>query len=57
MNTFVKLLCAAVLFGMAQGAARSQDGPCKVGQMGRSSYSIKQEGELWTYVLTALARC
>jgi hypothetical protein len=53
MNTSVKLLCAAVLFGMAQGEARSQNGPCKDGQLGRSSYRIKQEGELWTYVLTA----
>jgi hypothetical protein len=61
MKKFVKLLCAAVLFGMVptyvtrepQGPARSQDGPCKLGQMGRSSYRIKQEGEFWTYLLTA----
>src|SRR5215475_6307568 len=61
MKKFVKLLCAAVLFGMVptyvtrepQGPARSQDGPCELGQLGRSSYRIKQEGEFWTYLLTA----
>jgi len=52
MNKFAKLLCAAVLFGMAQGPARSQDGPCKGAGWGYSSYHIKQEGELWAYSLT-----
>ena len=42
MNQFVKLLCAAVLFGMAQGPARSQDGPCKV-----ADYLLTASGPHW----------
>jgi hypothetical protein len=42
MNQFVKLLCAAVLFGMAQGEARSQDDPCKV-----VDYVLTASGPHW----------
>jgi len=42
MNQFVKLLCAAVLFGMAQGPARSQDGSCKV-----ADYLLTASGPHW----------
>src|SRR5262245_66409819 len=53
MNKLTRLLCGAALFGMAQGAARAQDQACKFAEWGYSYYSIEQQGEAWTYLLTA----
>jgi hypothetical protein len=53
MSKFAKLLCAAALFGMAQGPARAEDHACKFAEWGYSYYRIEQQGEAWTYLLTA----
>jgi hypothetical protein len=53
MSKLIRLLCVVALFGIAQGAARAENQTCKFAQWGYSYYSIEQQGETWTYVLTA----
>ena len=53
MGNLTRLLCAAALLGMAQEAAWPQDRACTFAEWGYSYYRIEQQGETWTYVLTA----
>jgi hypothetical protein len=53
MNKLTRLLCGAALFGMAEGPARAQDHACKFAEWGYSYYTIEQQGQAWTYLLTA----
>ena len=53
MKKLVKFLYAAGLFGMAAGAPRAGDDACKFAEWGYSYYRIEQQGEAWTYLLTA----
>ena len=53
MSKLIAFVCAAVLFGLAQGAARAHDRACKFAEWGYGYYRIEQQGEPWTYVLTA----
>src|SRR6266545_2979449 len=53
MSKLSSLLCALALFGIAHDAARSEDRACRFAEWGYSYYRIEQEGETWTYLLTA----
>jgi hypothetical protein len=53
MRKLIASVSAAALFGFAQGAAQAQDRACKFAEWGCGYYRIEQQGEPWTYVLTA----
>jgi hypothetical protein len=39
--------------GIAQGAAQAENGACKFAEWGYSYVRVEQQGETWTYLLTA----
>ena len=53
MSTLIRLLCAIALVVITNGAGRSQDRACKFARWGFGYYRIEQQGETWTYLLTA----
>jgi hypothetical protein len=53
MRKLIASVSAAALFGFAQGAAQAQDRACKFAEWGYGYYRIEQQGEPWTYELTA----
>jgi hypothetical protein len=53
MRKWIKLVCTAALFAMVQGLAHAQDDACKFAEWGYSYYRVEQQGEAWTYLLTA----
>ena len=53
MGKLIRLLCAIALFGMAQGTAQAENAACKFAEWGYSYFRVEQQGETWTYLLTA----
>jgi hypothetical protein len=53
MGKLIRLFCAVMLFGIAQGAARAENGACKFAEWGYSYIRVEQQGETWTYLLAA----
>ena len=53
MGKLIRLSCAVVLLGMAQGAAQAESGACKFAEWGYSYFRAEQQGEIWTYLLAA----
>jgi hypothetical protein len=53
MRKLSKRFCAAALFGIVQGPLHGQHDACRFSEWGYSYYSVEQQGEAWTYLLTA----
>ena len=53
MGKLIRLFCAVMLFGIAQGAARAENGACRFAEWGYSYFRVEQQGETWTYLLAA----
>jgi hypothetical protein len=53
MRKLSKLVCAAALFGIVQGPLHAEHDACKFSEWGYSYYRVEQQGEAWTYLLTA----
>jgi hypothetical protein len=53
MRKLIILLCAIALFGMSPSAAQAENGACKFAEWSYSYFRIEQQGETWTYLLTA----
>jgi hypothetical protein len=58
MSKSIRLLCAAALLAIVQGAALAHDSACKFAEWGFGHVKVEQQSEtstsdIWTYVLTA----